>query len=237
MPRGLVSQFALRVQSALDSAEHWSVWSCIMSASAEERIDEHQSGSENGLSLSCLSLTTLPARVASLNTLESLDVSKNSLSELPACIGSLTALINLDASRNQLTRIAGCVSMRLAQAARRHMRLLCCVVLHRPVPRTQAMTSPQCREIGALKNLKFINVMCNKLTVLPDEICNLTSLYRLGAKSNFLQELPENFGALINLVELFLTDNCLKTFPDSLQHCTALVKLQVLTTHDTVGST
>ena len=78
-----------------------------------------------------------------------------------------------------------------------------------------------------MKNLKFINVMCNKLAALPDEICALTSLYRLGAKSNQLKELPADFGSLVNLVELFLTDNCLTRFPESLQHCTALVKLQV----------
>lgn len=77
--------------------------------------------------------------------------------------------------------------------------------------------------------------MCNNLSALPDEICDLTSLYRLGVKSNQLAQLPDNFGALVNLVELFLTDNCLKRFPQSLQHCTALVKLQVCITHRAAG--
>ena len=89
-----------------------------MSDQAEQRIDEYENASTGDLSLSCLSLTTFPARVASLQTLESLDVSKNSLSELPACIGSLTALVNLDASRNRLTCIAGCVSFSSLQLMR-----------------------------------------------------------------------------------------------------------------------
>lgn len=70
-------------------------------------------------------------------------------------------------------------------------------------------------------------MMGNKLTALPDSVCQLTSLYRLGLKGNQLEALPDSFGNLQNLVELFLTDNALKSLPDSMQGCTALVKLQV----------
>jgi Leucine-rich repeat (LRR) protein len=70
-------------------------------------------------------------------------------------------------------------------------------------------------------------MLANKLTTLPEAVCQLTNLYRLGLKGNQIQALPDSFGNLQNLVELFLTDNALKTLPESMQGCTALVKLQV----------
>lgn len=88
---------------------------------------------------------------------------------------------------------------------------------------------PACSALGDLKKLRLLNMMGNKLTTLPDEVCELTNLYRLGLKGNKLETLPDNFGNLQNLVELFLTDNALKSFPDSMQRCRELVKIQVCT--------
>jgi Leucine-rich repeat (LRR) protein len=85
----------------------------------------------------------------------------------------------------------------------------------------------RCRDIGELKELQFLNVQKNKLSQLPDTLCYLTKLYRLGAKSNRLIELPQNIGELTGLVELFVTDNQLTELPDSICQCSKLVKLQV----------
>ena len=49
--------------------------------------------------------------------------------------------------------------------------------------------------------------MANKLACLPDELCKLPALYRLGLKANQLRQLPADLGHLTALVELFLTDN------------------------------
>ena len=69
--------------------------------------------------------------------------------------------------------------------------------------------------------------MNNRLKEVPNELCQLTHLYRLGLKSNALARLPDAFGNLACLVELFLTDNKLITLPDSIGDCSMLVKVQV----------
>lgn len=74
-------------------------------------------------------------------------------------------------------------------------------------------------------------MMGNKLTTLPEGVCELTNLYRLGLKGNQLEALPDSFGNLVNLVEIFLTDNALKSLPESMKCCIALVKLQVWPQH------
>ena len=54
---------------------------------------------------------------------------------------------------------------------------------------------------------RYLNLMANKLTAVPDELCELRSLYRLGLKANQLRRLPSQLGKLRSLVELFVTDN------------------------------
>lgn len=49
--------------------------------------------------------------------------------------------------------------------------------------------------------------MKNELLAVPEELCNLSRLYRLGLKTNQLQRLPAQLGRLTSLVELFVTDN------------------------------
>lgn len=65
--------------------------------------------------------------------------------------------------------------------------------------------------------------MGNQVTQLPEQFGDLTSLIRLGLKSNRLTELPGSFTQLTNLVELFITDNKLTTLPQGavqqLVHC------------------
>jgi hypothetical protein len=81
------------------------------------------------------------------------------------------------------------------------------------------------RQISLLITVRGFYTYC-RLMSLPETIGNLTSLYRLGLKSNQLEALPESFGGLTSLVELFLTDNCLRAFPASISQCTSLVKFQ-----------
>ena len=54
---------------------------------------------------------------------------------------------------------------------------------------------------------RYLNLMCNQLHSLPEELCELRYLHRLGLKANQLQQLPQGLGCLTSLVELFLTDN------------------------------
>ena len=96
-------------------------------------------------------------------------------------------------------------------------------------PKNDVALSSQCScsWIGQLQGLRFLNAMCNQVQRVPDELCHLSALYRLGLKSNVLTDLPAGIGKLSGLVELFLTDNQLTHLPDSLGMCTNLVKLQV----------
>jgi hypothetical protein len=61
---------------------------------------------------------------------------------------------------------------------------------------------------------------------LPDTFGQLTSLRRLGLKSNRLVQLPGSFTQLASLVELFITDNLLEGFPQGMANMRSLVKLQ-----------
>jgi Leucine-rich repeat (LRR) protein len=61
--------------------------------------------------------------------------------------------------------------------------------------------------------------MANHLVSLPDNFGGLSSLVRLGLKSNKLQFLPDSFCKLGNLVELFITDNHLTTLPEGVRVC------------------
>ena len=57
--------------------------------------------------------------------------------------------------------------------------------------------------------------MANKISYLPDTICNLKKLKGLRLNKNKLNFLPADFGKLINLKELSLYKNNLKILPDS----------------------
>lgn len=50
--------------------------------------------------------------------------------------------------------------------------------------------------------MKKLNLRNNKLTVLPDAICDLAHLEGLNIRHNQLLSLPENFGKLGKLKKL-----------------------------------
>ena len=63
------------------------------------------------------------------------------------------------------------------------------------------------KEIGNLKNLKWLDLKGNKLTTIPKEIGNLKNLKSLGLIENELTTLPPEIGNLKNLKDLWLDSN------------------------------
>lgn len=70
-------------------------------------------------------------------------------------------------------------------------------------------------EIGKLKNLQTLWIMC-KLTALPPEIGNLINLNYLNLELNKLESLPPEIGNLSKLETLFLMFNRLKSLPSEI---------------------
>lgn len=76
-----------------------------------------------------------------------------------------------------------------------------------------------------LKSLTSLQLCCNSLTEVPQEICLLRRLETLSLSNNKLKSLPATIGYLINLENLYLDRNQLVTLPRSIS---GLTKLKVL---------
>lgn len=161
------------------------------------------------INLSNNSITVLPSEISHLTSLAKLNMARCQLTELPNAISTLQRLIDLDLGHNRYYQ-----SLFSSQFNMIHGKCPCIRI---------AVLTPS---IGALTSLKYLNIMNNNLSSLPESLGNLGALCRLGLKSNALTNLPESFGGLTALVELFLTNNNLLTLPASIGQCSSLVKLQ-----------
>ncbi|MCA9391129.1 MAG: leucine-rich repeat domain-containing protein [Candidatus Magasanikbacteria bacterium] len=73
--------------------------------------------------------------------------------------------------------------------------------------RGQGITGALPSQIGALENLKVLNISDNNMTGLPAELGQLTQLEVLDASNNQLSGLPMELGNLNNLREFNLKGN------------------------------
>eukprot|EP00041_Stephanoeca_diplocostata_P010604 m.168992 g.168992 ORF g.168992 m.168992 type:complete len:492 (+) comp18223_c0_seq2:274-1749(+) len=78
--------------------------------------------------------------------------------------------------------------------------------------------------LGALRELKILNVNRNRITSFPDNLCSLRKLETLSAQRNALSTLPEEVGDLCSLQSLDLTDNDVHNIPNSVLQLTRLTK-------------
>ncbi len=75
------------------------------------------------------------------------------------------------------------------------------------------------------KKLRSLNLSCNKLSYLPDDICKLTKLISLNLEHNQFHQFPSGVKLLIELAELNLSSNNLFKFPEEISE---LIHLQEL---------
>ena len=81
--------------------------------------------------------------------------------------------------------------------------------------------------IGALTNLKYLNLSGNKIATLPASIGRLAALKILFLYSNILTAVPASIGSLTALTTLSLNNNRIATLPTTIGGMTALTTLSL----------
>ena len=180
------------------------------SEEAARRIAEARREGATELDLGDLRLTTLPAEIADLIQLQSLQLDDNQLTALPSEIGALTQLRQLSLHNNQLTELPPEI------AALTQLQEL---LLHS----NQLTVLPA--EITALTQLQELGLDNNQLTALPTEIAALTQLRQLSLHNNRLTALPLGIEALTQLQNLRLNNNQLTELPSEITSLTQLREL------------
>jgi len=90
--------------------------------------------------------------------------------------------------------------------------------------------------IGGLKSLTELRLNDNRLTMLPEQLFDLTALTGLWLAGNQITVLPERIGDLAALTDLNLMYNRLTTLPERLFDLPALTKLYLTRNHLSVLS-
>lgn len=200
---------------------------------AAEKIEEAYRQGAVALSLAGLKLTSLPAEMNCLSTLESLDLNKNRLATLPQNMTDLVQLKSLGLSENCLEVLPEClkhfVNLELLRLDSNQL-----IALSEPLWTLENLRSLSVthnlitmlpEDVARLKNLQNLYLSDNCLVGLPAEIGELSALQQLNIERNNLRELPEAMTNLSLLEELYLTENSLPVLPVQLGK---LKKLEVL---------
>ncbi|KAI5172392.1 hypothetical protein NEFER03_1495 [Nematocida sp. LUAm3] len=77
-------------------------------------------------------------------------------------------------------------------------------------------------DIRYFRGLKILQICCNYIQELPQEIEELQELVILFMARNRLQSLPDTIGNLPNLREINISDNCLRSLPTSMRQLSSL---------------
>eukprot|EP00814_Leptocylindrus_danicus_P006489 CAMPEP_0116031780 /NCGR_PEP_ID=MMETSP0321-20121206/17760_1 /TAXON_ID=163516 /ORGANISM="Leptocylindrus danicus var. danicus, Strain B650" /LENGTH=791 /DNA_ID=CAMNT_0003507055 /DNA_START=267 /DNA_END=2639 /DNA_ORIENTATION=- len=77
------------------------------------------------------------------------------------------------------------------------------------------------------KDLVVLSLASNKISCIPENICNLTQLTRLDLTNNKVDALPQTIGKLISLEILQIGNNLLSSLPSSIGKLSLLKKLDV----------
>ncbi|PZO45083.1 MAG: hypothetical protein DCF19_00905 [Pseudanabaena frigida] len=177
---------------------------------AERRIEEAWQAGATELDLRGLELTEVPEAIASLNQLQSLNLSNNQLTELPEAIASLNQLKTLNLSDNQLTELPEAIAS-LAQL------------------KTLDLSSNQLRElpevIASLNQLKTLHLFFNQLTSLPESIKNLSKLEAITISENRFISFPNVIAKLRNLKEFYAIGNEIDEIPSEISNLENLSRI------------
>ncbi|MEN2495470.1 MAG: CCR4-NOT transcription complex subunit 6-like [Marteilia pararefringens] len=84
-----------------------------------------------------------------------------------------------------------------------------------------------CSRLFLMQNLVYLNIRCNSINSLSNEICKLTNLKTLNASNNNLSLLPDTIGLMTNLRSLNVSNNRLTYLPPSIGKLFLLKKLKL----------
>jgi hypothetical protein len=176
-----------------------------------ENESVHVAGGVARLNLGRNEIGEIPADLARLEGLRTLECAHNAIAALPtSALARLTSLQLLDASHNQLSTfgVSGLTELRaLSSVNLSHNRLV----------RLGA-------EVGCLSSLHALDISHNALRELPEELCGCGALQTLQVNDNRLAALPRELGRLRSLAELECGHNQLTTLPESIGGCGALAR-------------
>ena len=161
-------------------------------------------------------LTSLPAEMAELTKLKSLQLAGNRFTELPAVIFKLTALESLGFYGNQVASLPSEIG---------NLRSLRAISLEY---NQLASLPPEIKHVAAFTGGHYAHLSSNQLTSLPAEIDHFRDgIEKLYAASNKLATLPPEIGNFTRLTELWLPYNELTSLPPELGRLPRLTTLQV----------
>jgi internalin A len=156
-------------------------------------------------------LTTLPQELASLENLQSLDLSGNPLTVIPESVLGLQKLTFLTLARVNLSEIPDAI-VQLSNLT------------------TLDLSSNQLNKIpnaiAQLSNLTTLYLWSNQLSEIPNAIAQLSNLTGLYLSNNQISGIPDSIAQLLNLIKLNLSGNQLSKVPS------AIAQLSNLTTLD-----
>ena len=100
-----------------------------------------------------------------------------------------------------------------------------------PSPSLLSLSMKDCRlryisnSILYLANLEYLDLDCNDITAIPEEVCRLNKLKVLRINKNNLTTLPQNIGDIPNLREIYLNYNYVDELPTSIIHIVSLTAI------------
>lgn len=164
------------------------------------------------LDLAHTGLNSVPQKISTMGSLESLNLGNNTISQNFNNLSSLIKLSELNLSGNQLTKIPTELSSLTS--------LRSFDVSHNLFATNYAAT------LSSLKNLEWLSFSNNQITTFPTELAQVKNLVHLNFSDNQISGGVENLLVLKNLEQVYLDKNLFTgTFPTALLQ---LKKLQMI---------
>ena len=167
-------------------------------------------------------LTALPPGIGRLAALEELYAARNLLADLPEAIGDCGSLRIIDLSVNQLTAFPPALTR--------------CTKLEQVLMAENTIASLPEEGLGRLDALEVLDLRNfffvwpdQKISTLPDDICDMAALRELHLGDHVIEELPDSIGRLATLEVLDVRNNLLAGLPESFGRLSALEVLDLKT--------
>lgn len=169
------------------------------------------------LSLGYTDLKSIPDGIGKMVNVEEIYLNDNKLSSVPASLFSLPKLTILDISGNrQLSNIPATIA---------NLKSLQFIKFGH---NEKLNYSEIFAGLGKISTLITVNVMGNKLRVVPDGISNLKQIKELNLADNRLLLVPASIGSLTNLEILDISMNQLTSLPEDIKNLKNLKQINLM---------